>query len=136
MSVSTAALVCAYGTMTSCTVYQGKEESSWHKQAFLAYLRIFLIFRWSGVQDEPFATLYPCSVRTLLALGKRMKDARLRRHFSAETVAARAGINRQTLTKIESGSSSVTMENYFQVLVILRLDKDILLKISHKTLLR
>lgn len=53
-----------------------------------------------------------------------MKDARLRRHFSAETVAARAGINRQTLTKIESGAGSVTMGNYFQVLVVLGLDKD------------
>lgn len=53
-----------------------------------------------------------------------MKDARLRRRFSAETVAARAGITRQTLTKIESGAASVTMGNYFQVLVVLGLDKD------------
>ncbi len=73
---------------------------------------------------KPSTTLYPSSVRTLLALGKRMKDARLRRRFSAETVAARAGINRQTLTKIESGAGSVTMGNYFQVLVVLGLDKD------------
>lgn len=54
-----------------------------------------------------------------------MKDARLRRQFSAETVAARAGITRQTLIKIESGTASVTMGNYFQVLVVLGLDKDI-----------
>lgn len=73
---------------------------------------------------KPSTTLYPSSARTLLALGQRMKDARLRRHFSAETVAARAGITRQTLTKIESGASSVTMGNYFQVLVVLGLDKD------------
>lgn len=74
---------------------------------------------------KPAATLYPSSIRTLLALGQRLKDARLRRHFSAETVAARAGITRQTLTKIESGNGSVTMGNYFQVLVVLGLDKDI-----------
>jgi transcriptional regulator with XRE-family HTH domain len=54
-----------------------------------------------------------------------MKDARLRRHFSSETVAARAGINRQTLAKIESGADSVAMGNYFQVLVVLGLDKDV-----------
>jgi transcriptional regulator with XRE-family HTH domain len=72
----------------------------------------------------PAATLYPSSARALLALGKRLKDARLRRHFSAETVAARAGITRQTLAKIESGAASVTMGNYFQVLVVLGLDKD------------
>ena len=73
---------------------------------------------------KPPATLYPSSARTLLALGKRLKDARLRRQFSAETVAARAGIARQTLTKIEAGSGSVTMGNYFQVLAVLGLDKD------------
>ena len=71
------------------------------------------------------ATLYPSSARALQALGQRIKDARLRRHFSAETVAARAGINRQTLAKIESGAASVAMGNYFQVLVVLGLDKDV-----------
>jgi transcriptional regulator with XRE-family HTH domain len=71
------------------------------------------------------ATLYPNSVKALQALGQRMKDARLRRRFSAETVAARAGISRQTLAKIEAGADSVAMGNYFQVLVVLGLEKDI-----------
>jgi transcriptional regulator with XRE-family HTH domain len=74
---------------------------------------------------KPASTLYPRSARTLSALGQRLKDARLRRQFSAETVAARAGITRQTLAKIESGAASVTMGNYFQVLAVLGLDKDI-----------
>jgi DNA-binding XRE family transcriptional regulator len=82
------------------------------------------LYKIGYVMPKPSTTLYPSSARTLLALGKRMKDARLRRQFSAETVAARAGITRQTLTKIESGASSVTMGNYFQVLVVLGLDKD------------
>lgn len=73
---------------------------------------------------KPAATLYPSSARALLALGQRMKDARLRRQFSAETVATRAGITRPTLTKIESGAASVTMGNYFKVLAVLGLDKD------------
>jgi transcriptional regulator with XRE-family HTH domain len=71
------------------------------------------------------ATLYPNAIRALQALGQRLKDARLRRHFSAETVAARAGISRQTLGKIEAGADSVAMGNYFQVLVVLGLEKDI-----------
>lgn len=70
------------------------------------------------------AILYPSSARALQALGQRLKDARLRRHFSAETVAARAGISRQTLAKIEAGADSVAMGNYFQVLVVLGLEKD------------
>lgn len=41
-----------------------------------------------------------------------------------ETVAARAGITRQTLTKIEDGAPSVTMGNYLQVLAVLGLEKD------------
>ena len=73
---------------------------------------------------KPSTMLYPSSARALIALGQRMKDARLRRRFSAETVAARAGITRPTLTKIESGAASVTMGNYFQVLAVLGLDKD------------
>lgn len=73
---------------------------------------------------KPSATIYPSSARALLALGQRLKDARLRRQFSAETVATRAGITRPTLTKIESGAPSVTMGNYFQVLAVLGLDKD------------
>lgn len=51
--------------------------------------------------------------------------ARLRRRFSAETVANRAGIARNTLSKIEAGNPSVNMGNYFQVMVVLGLDKDI-----------
>ena len=58
--------------------------------------------------------LYPNSVKALQALGSRIKDARLRRHFSAETVAARAGITRQTLSKIEAGNGSVTMGIIFR----------------------
>lgn len=73
---------------------------------------------------RPSTTLYPGSIKTLLAMGQRLKDARLRRQFSAETVAARAGITRPTLTKIEAGAPSVTMGNYFQVMVVLGLDKD------------
>lgn len=73
---------------------------------------------------KPSTTLYPSSIKALKALGQRIKDARLRRHFSAETVAARSGMTRQTLSKIESGNPSVTMGNYFQVLVVLGLDKD------------
>ena len=74
---------------------------------------------------KPSATLYPSSIRALVNLGQRLKDARLRRRFSAETVATRAGMTRNTLIKIEAGSPSVTMGNYFQVLAVLGLDKDI-----------
>ena len=35
-------------------------------------------------------TIYPASAKEMEALGQRLKDARLRRRFSMETVCARA----------------------------------------------
>jgi transcriptional regulator with XRE-family HTH domain len=77
------------------------------------------------IMPAPSTILYPNARRGLAALGQRLKDARLRRRFSSETVSARAGISRATLSKIESGDPSVTMGNYLQVLVVLGLDRDI-----------
>jgi transcriptional regulator with XRE-family HTH domain len=58
-------------------------------------------------------------------LGERLRLARLRRAFSAETVCARAGLSRPTLTKIEKGDASVTMGSYLQVLRVLEMEQDI-----------
>ena len=71
-------------------------------------------------------TLYPSSQRLLLALGERLRLARLRRAFSAETVCARADISRPTLTKIEKGDASVTMGSYLQVLRVLEMEQDLM----------
>ena len=68
--------------------------------------------------------LLPRHLRQLEALGENLKLARLRRNFSAELVAQRAGISRMTLNKIENGSPSVAMGNYFMVLKVLNLTKD------------
>lgn len=70
-------------------------------------------------------TLYPSSAKALEALGQRLKDARLRRRFSMETVCARADISRPTLYKVESGDPSVAMGIYVQVLRVLGLVEDL-----------
>ncbi len=69
--------------------------------------------------------LYPDSRQKALALGQRLKDARLRRRFSMETVCVRAGISRPTLSKIEQGDPSVAFGNYVQVLRVLGLLDDL-----------
>jgi transcriptional regulator with XRE-family HTH domain len=69
--------------------------------------------------------LYPSGQRQLHALGERLRLARLRRAFSAETVCARANISRPTLTKIEKGDASVTMGSYLQVLRVLEMEADL-----------
>jgi len=72
-------------------------------------------------------TLYPSSAQELEALGQRLKDARLRRRFSMETVCARADISRPTLYKVENGDPSVAMGIYVQVLRVLGLVADLAL---------
>jgi transcriptional regulator with XRE-family HTH domain len=58
-------------------------------------------------------------------LGENIQLARLRRKLSAEQVAERAGISRKTLHKIESGSPTVAMGSYLQVLFVLGLQNDL-----------
>lgn len=79
-----------------------------------------------SVMPAKAPTLYPSSKRQLLALGERLRLARLRRAFSAETVCARADISRPTLTKIEKGDASVTMGSYLQVLRVLEMEQDLM----------
>ena len=47
--------------------------------------------------------------RILEGFGANLKLARLRRKYSAETVAQRAGITRRTLLKVERGDSAVAL---------------------------
>jgi transcriptional regulator with XRE-family HTH domain len=69
--------------------------------------------------------LLPKHKRQCSQLGERLKLARLRRGLSAELVAERTGISRQTLTRIEAGEPNVTFSNLFQVLQVLGLGEDI-----------
>lgn len=58
-------------------------------------------------------------------LGENFRLARLRRDLSAEQVAERAGISRNTLIKIERGDEGVAIGMYFRVLIVLRLEDDL-----------
>ena len=60
-------------------------------------------------------------------MGENIRLARLRRGFSTELVAERAGISRTTLWAVEKGSPSVAIGIYISVLNALKLEKDILL---------
>ena len=70
-------------------------------------------------------TIYPASAKEMAALGQRLKDARLRRRFSMETVCSRADISRPTLYKVENGDPSVTIGIYVQVLRVLGMVEDL-----------
>lgn len=70
--------------------------------------------------------LLPKQQKLLKDLGENLKLARLRRGFSAELVAERAGISRASLWAVEKGSPSVAMGIYVAVLNALSLENDLL----------
>jgi transcriptional regulator with XRE-family HTH domain len=69
--------------------------------------------------------LFPPSIRQLLALGNRLRLARLRRQYSTESVAKRAGIARGTLYRVETGDPGVSIATYASVLRVLGLQADL-----------
>ena len=72
--------------------------------------------------------ILPATEEILKTMGEQIKLARLRRNLSVELVAARAGISRTSLWKVEKGSPSVAIGIYAAVLHALNnMDKDLLL---------
>jgi len=69
--------------------------------------------------------MLPRLSRLLAGLGENLRKARLRRAFSAETVAERAGITRKTLHRVEKGDPAVALGIYARVLQALRLENDL-----------
>lgn len=71
-------------------------------------------------------TLFPKHKDILKQLGENIKLARKRRKLTTTQVSERADIVRSTLYLIETGSPSVTLGAYFNVLRVLGLQDDFL----------
>lgn len=69
--------------------------------------------------------LLPRLTRLLGGFGENLKLARLRRKYSADSVAQRAGITRRTLSKVEQGDPGVALGVYARVMQVLRLEGDL-----------
>src|SRR5215813_11003913 len=69
--------------------------------------------------------MLPRLSRLFAGIGENLRKARLRRAFSAETVAGRAGITRKTLHRVEQGDPAVALGIYGRVLQALRLENDL-----------
>jgi transcriptional regulator with XRE-family HTH domain len=74
---------------------------------------------------ERVDSVLPSLARILDEFGERLKAARLRRRYSADMVAQRAGIARATLSRIEQGDPGVSFGNYARVMQVLRLEQDV-----------
>jgi DNA-binding XRE family transcriptional regulator len=70
-------------------------------------------------------SLLPRLRRLLEQVGGQLKLARLRRKYSSETVAQRAGVSRKTLYRVEQGDPAVALGIYARVLQTLRLEQDL-----------
>jgi transcriptional regulator with XRE-family HTH domain len=70
-------------------------------------------------------SILPRLARILRGWGERLKAARLRRRYSADMVARRAGIARATLHRVELGDPGVSLGNYARVMQVLRLEQDL-----------
>jgi transcriptional regulator with XRE-family HTH domain len=71
------------------------------------------------------AILLPSLERQLIALGERIRAARLRRNLTVNMVAERAGLSLPTLRMVERGSPTASLGAYAQVLLALNLASDL-----------
>lgn len=69
--------------------------------------------------------LLPKLSRLLKQVGTNLRHARLRRRYTAETVAERAGVTRKTLSRVERGDPAVAFGIYVRVLQALGLVDDL-----------
>jgi transcriptional regulator with XRE-family HTH domain len=68
---------------------------------------------------------FPAVLKQLVALGERMRLARLRRKITAELFSERMGVSRETLRRLENGDPTIAMGTYMRALRVLGLDGDI-----------
>lgn len=68
---------------------------------------------------------FPAGERQLRALGERLRAARRRRRLTQTVVAARVGVSKQTLAKLEAGNPSTSLATMLRVLQVLGLGHDI-----------
>ena len=70
-------------------------------------------------------TILPRLARLMTGVGENIRKARLRRAYSSEVVAQRAGITRKTLYRAERGDPAVALGIYARVLQGLGLENDL-----------
>ncbi len=69
--------------------------------------------------------LFPQTQRRAEALGERLRLARLRRRMSLSELAARVGVTRGTLSRLERGELSTSLGVLARVLGVLGLEEDL-----------
>lgn len=68
---------------------------------------------------------FPAGERRLMALGERLRAARRRRRLTQAVAAARVGVSKQTLAKLEAGNPTTSLATTLRLLEVLGLAQDI-----------
>lgn len=74
---------------------------------------------------RPARPLFPQTQRRADALGERLRLARIRRRMSLTELAARVGVTRHTLARLERGDLSSSLGVLARVLAVLGLEEDL-----------
>jgi transcriptional regulator with XRE-family HTH domain len=74
---------------------------------------------------RPTRLLFPRTARRAVALGERLKAARLRRRMSQTEMAARVMVSRPTIRKLEAGDFNVSVAILVRTLEVLNLETDL-----------
>jgi transcriptional regulator with XRE-family HTH domain len=69
--------------------------------------------------------VYPTQKRILIALGERLRLARLRRKLTIDITCQRAGISRMTLFRAEAGSPAIALGTLLRILSVVGLEGDL-----------
>lgn len=75
--------------------------------------------------SRPSQVVYPALQPRLAALGERIKLARMRRRVSQSEMAARLGVSRMTVIRLENGDPNVAVGVLARALRLLGLDADL-----------
>lgn len=66
--------------------------------------------------SKSYAVLSDAALGSLMALGERLREARLRRNWTQQQTAAKAGLSESSVKKVEGGSPRITIGAYLSLL--------------------
>jgi transcriptional regulator with XRE-family HTH domain len=67
-------------------------------------------------QSKSYSVLSDAALGSLTQLGGRLKEARLRRNWSQQQTAEKAGLSESSIKKVEAGSPRITVGAYLSLL--------------------
>ena len=73
--------------------------------------------------SKSYAVMSDAALGSLASLGLRLKEARLRRNWTQERTAQKAGLSESSVKKVEAGSPRITIGAYLSILDIFGLPR-------------